>query len=94
MALFLAIMLENPDRNARLVAAVFLIIFAQVREISLVNDATGGLGLPKKKRHSPAQPSPAPASAKKAEPEHKWDEKDKQFLRSFSSSWMRERARV
>ncbi|MFH0927805.1 MAG: hypothetical protein V1822_04470 [Candidatus Micrarchaeota archaeon] len=58
MALFLAIMLDNPDRNARLVAGVFLIVFAQIREISLINDA-GGKKPEEKKKITPSRKTKA-----------------------------------
>jgi len=42
MAFFIAVILDSPDRNVRLVAVIFLIIFAQIREHSLINDAISG----------------------------------------------------
>jgi len=40
MAFCLVVLLDNQDRVIRMVAAVFLIVFAQIREICLVNDVT------------------------------------------------------
>ncbi|PIT84733.1 hypothetical protein COU37_01565 [Candidatus Micrarchaeota archaeon CG10_big_fil_rev_8_21_14_0_10_45_29] len=40
MAFCLAVLLDNQDRVIRMVAALVLIVLAQIREISLVNDAT------------------------------------------------------
>lgn len=50
MAFFLAIMLDNQDKVVRMVAALFLIVLAQIREISIVNDATAPPPFTKKKK--------------------------------------------
>ncbi|MFA5108037.1 MAG: hypothetical protein WC492_00685 [Candidatus Micrarchaeia archaeon] len=40
MALCLAVLLDNQDKNMRMVAVVFLVVLAQIREVSLIEDAT------------------------------------------------------
>lgn len=93
MAFFLAIMLESQDRNARLAAAVFLIVFAQIREISLVNDASGPVPSKKnaKKFENERSIAVTSVSAKKS---HVQPEQDKELLRGFANSWLKNRQRA
>ena len=90
MAFFLAIMLDNPDRNVRLVAALFLVVFAQIREISLVNDASAGAGKSKKPR---AKKAVAKASVKRvfSRPSDELNSSEKDTLRGFVQAWQKNR---
>ena len=89
MAFFLAVMLDNPDRNVRLVAALFLVVFAQIREISLVNDAGGEI---KKKKAKPKKAEVKPVSKRVfSRPSDDLNSAEKDSMRSYVQAWQKNR---
>lgn len=89
MAFFLAIMLDNPDRNVRLVAALFLIVFAQIREISLVNDAGGPIE--KKQKSQTQNPKPVVKKREFKSQDRGLNSSEKNTMRSYVQKWQKSR---
>ena len=89
MAFFLAIMLDNPDRNVRLVAAIFLVVFAQIREISLINDAGGPI---EKKEKKPVQQVKAPVKKREFKAQDMTlSPTENSTMRSYVQAWQKNR---
>ena len=94
MAFFIAIILDSPDKNVRLVAVVFLIVFAQIREHSLINDAcknsgSGSSSKKEQKSQPPLEPRPRVKSV--------FDENntpDINSMREFANSYRKSRSSI